>query len=96
MIVINNTGNMIDTVLHLKALVGIKGPKATDSLRIKFTSFNFPCNKLFYWLKNWMDFCIHRSVTQYSNVAKYSKITEYIEYKQIIQNKTFYSIISMI
>jgi hypothetical protein len=28
-----------------------------------FESFNFSCNKLFYWLKNWMDFWIHRSVT---------------------------------
>jgi hypothetical protein len=26
-----------------------------DLIRI-FISFNFPCNKLFYWWKNWMDF----------------------------------------
>jgi hypothetical protein len=28
------------------------------------TSSNFSRNTHFYWLKYWMDFCIHRSVTQ--------------------------------
>jgi hypothetical protein len=28
--------------------------------------------------KNWMDFLIHRSVTQYSNITEYSNVTEYM------------------
>jgi hypothetical protein len=40
-------------------------------------SFNFSCNKLFYWLKYLVDFCIHRSVTQYSNVIECSYATEW-------------------
>ena len=43
-------------------------------------SFNFLCNTLFYWLKNWGDFVSpekSRSVTyRCSNVAEYSSAIE--------------------
>jgi hypothetical protein len=36
-----------------------------------------------------MDFCIHRSVMQYSNITEYSNVTEYIVHKQILINQKY-------
>jgi hypothetical protein len=50
----------------------------TLHLALILISFNFLCNTLFYWLKNWRDF-VSPAKNQYAleNVAEYSSAIEY-------------------